>query len=57
MLLNRNATVTLCHSHTKNLSQITKTADIVVSAVGKNIIEGKMLKPGVLVVDVGISKI
>ncbi len=56
MLLNRNATVTLCHSHTKNLSQITKTADIVVSAVGKNIIEGKMLKPGCVVVDVGIFK-
>ena len=37
MLLNRNATVTMCHSHTKNLSEITKTADIVVSAGGKNV--------------------
>lgn len=56
MLLNRNATVTVCHSHTKNLAQITKTADVVVSAVGKNIIEGKMLKPGCVIVDVGIFK-
>lgn len=56
MLLNRNATVTVCHSHTKNLAKITKTADVLVSAVGKNIIEGKMLKTGCVVVDVGIFK-
>jgi len=56
MLLNRNATVTICHSHTKNLENITKTADIIISAAGKNIIEGKMLKPGCVVVDVGIFK-
>ncbi len=56
MLLKRNATVTVCHSHTKNLEQITKTADILVSAVGKNIIKGEMLKSGCVVVDVGIFK-
>lgn len=56
MLLNRNATVTVCHSYTKNLAQITKTADILISAVGKNIIEGEMLKSGCVVVDVGIFK-
>lgn len=56
MLLNRNATVTVCHSQTKNLSEITKTADVLISAVGKNIIEGKMLKSGCVVVDVGIFK-
>ena len=56
MLLNRNATVTVCHSHTKNLSQITKTADILISAVGKNIIKGEMLKSDCVVVDVGIFK-
>ena len=56
MLLNRNATVTMCHSHTKNLSDITKTADLVVSAVGKNIIGEKMLKSDCVVVDVGIFK-
>ncbi len=56
MLLNRNATVTVCHSHTKNLEQITKTADIIISAVGKNIIKGEMLKSGCVVIDVGIFK-
>ena len=56
MLLNRNATVTICHSHTKKLSDIIKTADIVVSAVGKNIIEGEMLKSDCVIVDVGIFK-
>lgn len=56
MLLNKNATVTVCHSHTKNLAQITKTADILISAAGKNIIEGEMLKSNCVVVDVGIFK-
>lgn len=56
MLLNRNATVTVCHSRTKNLSDIIKTADIVVSAAGKNVIKGEMLKSGCVVVDVGIFK-
>jgi len=56
MLLNRNATVTVCHSHTKNLADITKTADIIVSAVGKNIIKGEMLKSDCVIVDVGIFK-
>lgn len=56
MLLDRNATVTVCHSRTRNLEQITKTADILISAVGKNIIEGKMLKSDCVVVDVGIFK-
>ena len=56
MLLDRNATVTMCHSKTQNLAQITKTADILVSAVGKNIIKGEMLKSGCIVVDVGIFK-
>lgn len=56
MLLNRNATVTMCHSHTKNLSDITKTADIIVSAVGKNVIGEKMLKSDCVVIDVGIFR-
>ena len=54
MLLNRNATVTVCHS--KSNLDIIKTADVVISAVGKNIIEGEMLKWGSVVVDVGIFK-
>lgn len=56
MMLNRNATVTVCHSHTKNLAEITKTADVLVSAVGEKIIEENMLKPDCVVVDVGIFK-
>lgn len=56
MLLKRNATVTMCHSHSKNLSEITKTADIIVSAVGKNVIGEKMLKSNCVVIDVGIYK-
>lgn len=56
MILNRNATVTVCHSHTQNLSDITKTADILISAVGKNLVGEKMLKSGCVVVDVGIFK-
>ena len=56
MLLDRNATVTICHSKTKNLGEITKTADILVSAVGKKIITSDMVKNGAVVIDVGISK-
>lgn len=57
MALNKNATVTICHSHTKNLSDITKTADILISAVGvKNIIKKEMIKNNSVIVDVGITK-
>lgn len=56
MLLNRNATVTICHSRTKNLSDITKNADILISAVGKKMIFADMVKKGAVVIDVGIFK-
>ena len=56
MLLQRNATVTICHSHTQNIADITKTADIVVSAVGGKIIGKNMLKSNCVVIDVGIFK-
>ena len=56
MLLNKNATVTMCHSYTKNLTDITKTADILISAVGKNVVGEKMLKNNCVVIDVGIFK-
>ena len=56
MLLNRNATVTICHSKTKNLDSIIKTADILVSAVGEKIINGKILKENCVVIDVGIIR-
>jgi len=58
MILNRNATVTICHSQTQNLGEITKTADILISAVGKNkMIRNEMIKPDSVIVDVGTSKI
>lgn len=57
MLVNANCTVTLCHSHTKNLPEMTRTADILVSAVGKaGFIRADMIKPDAAVVDVGINR-
>lgn len=57
MLLEKNATVTLCHSRTQNLSAITKTADILVSAAGvPNLVTAQMVKPNAIVIDVGISR-
>ena len=56
MMLNRNATVTVCHSRTKNLSEITKSADILISAVGRIIISADMVSGGTVVIDVGIYK-
>lgn len=54
MMLNKNATVTVCHSKTKDLPSIIKTADIVVGAVGKpEFIKGEWIKPGAVVVDAG----
>lgn len=58
MLLNRNATVTYCHSRTNNLSEVTKQADILIAAVGKpEFITGEMVKPNAIVIDVGIHTI
>ncbi len=56
MLLKRNATVTSCHSYTKDLDDKIKTADIVISAVGKKIVRCKMVKKNSVIVDVGIFK-
>ena len=56
LLLNENCTVTICHSKTKNLPEIIKTADIVVGAVGKpKFIEAGWLKPGVVLLDAGYN--
>jgi methylenetetrahydrofolate dehydrogenase (NADP+)/methenyltetrahydrofolate cyclohydrolase len=58
MLLNRDATVTVCHSKTKDLATITKQADILVAAIGKpKFITGDMVKPGTVVIDVGTSRV
>ena len=57
LLLNRNATVTVCHSKTKNLSEFTKKADILVSAVGKSgLITEDMVKDDVIIIDVAINR-
>lgn len=56
-LLNKNATVTICHSKTKNLKEITKQADILIAAVGKpKFITEEMIKEGATVIDVGINR-
>jgi len=58
MLLYRNATVTLCHSRTKNLSEYTKRADIIISAVGKpGLITEDIVKENAVIIDVGTTKI
>ncbi len=54
--INRNATVTVCHSHTKDLASITKMADILIVAVGQpNLIKEEYIKEGAVIIDVGIS--
>lgn len=56
-LLNKNATVTICHSKTKNLKEITRKADILIVAIGKTkFVTQDMVKPGAVVVDVGINR-
>ncbi len=56
LLLEKNATVTICHSRTSNLAEVIKSADVVVAAVGRaKMITGDMIKPGAVVVDVGIN--
>lgn len=57
MLTQRNATVTLCHSRTKDLADITNKADILVSAVGKaEFVTADMVKKGAIVIDVGMNR-
>lgn len=58
MLMNEDATCTICHSHTKDISIYTREADILVAAVGKpGLITGRMVKEGAFVVDVGINEV
>ncbi len=58
VMINNDATVTLCHSKTKNLKDITKNADVLVVAVGKaKLITSDMVRDGVVVVDVGINRL
>jgi len=57
LLLHRHGTVTVCHSRTKDLAEVTRRADILVAAVGKAaLITGDMIKPGAVVIDVGMNR-
>jgi methylenetetrahydrofolate dehydrogenase (NADP+)/methenyltetrahydrofolate cyclohydrolase len=58
LLLHQNATVTICHSKTRNLGEITRQADILVAAIGRaGFITAEMVKPGATIIDVGINRI
>lgn len=58
LLLHRNGTVTICHSHTKNLKEIAARADILVAAVGKPLfVTADMVKEGAVVIDVGMDRL
>lgn len=58
MLLHRNATVTICHSKTQNLNDITRRADILVAAIGSpEFVKEDMVKEGAVVIDVGINRV
>ena len=58
LLLQKNCTVTIAHSHTKDLTAVTRSADILVVAVGRaGFITGDMIKPGAAVMDVGINRV
>ena len=55
--LNKNATVTICHSKTKNIKEHIKDADVVISAIGKpEYVTADMVKDGAIVIDVGINR-
>ena len=57
LLLHENGTVTTCHSHTKNLAEVTKSADILVAAVGiPKFVKDDIVKPGAVVIDVGMDR-
>ena len=57
LLLHQNGTVTICHSRTQNLKEVTKRADILVAAIGKpNFVTADMVKEGAVVIDVGINR-
>ncbi len=58
LLLHRNATLTICHSRTRDMGEVTRQADILVVAIGRaKFITGDMIKPGAIVIDVGINRV
>lgn len=58
LLLHRNATLTICHSRTKNLPEVVREADILIAAVGRpEMVRGDWIKPGAVVIDVGVNAV
>jgi len=58
LLLQKNATVTICHSRTRNLNEVLKNADIIVAAIGKaHFVKKEMVKEGAVIIDVGINRL
>src|SRR5207244_4919400 len=58
LLLQRNASVTICHSRTRDLASLTRNADILVAAVGRPlVVTAEMVKPGAVVIDVGMNRV
>src|SRR5258706_3838432 len=58
LLLQKDATVTICHSKSRDLEKIAASADILVAAVGKaKLVTGRMVKPGACVIDVGVNRL
>jgi methylenetetrahydrofolate dehydrogenase (NADP+)/methenyltetrahydrofolate cyclohydrolase len=58
LLLSRHATVTICHSRTQDLPGVVRSADVVIAAVGKaEMVRGSWIKPGAVVIDVGINRL
>jgi 5,10-methylene-tetrahydrofolate dehydrogenase/methenyl tetrahydrofolate cyclohydrolase len=58
LLVRRNATVTICHSRTKDLPGVVRQADVLVAAVGRSeMVRGDWVKPGAVVIDVGVNRI
>ncbi len=58
LLIRRNATVTVCHSHTRNLPAVTRRADVLIAAVGRpRMVRADWVKPGAVVIDVGVNRV
>ena len=58
LLIGRNATVTVCHSHTKDIAAVVREADILIAAIGKTeMVRGNWIKPGAAIIDVGINAV
>jgi methylenetetrahydrofolate dehydrogenase (NADP+)/methenyltetrahydrofolate cyclohydrolase len=58
LMLRRNASLTICHSYTKNLGEICREADILATAAGKpGYVKGEWIKPGAIVIDAGVTRI